>query len=204
MKKRIFIVDDHPLVIEGFRTLLSQNEKVIFSGSAANAIEALEFLRAHAVDIAFLDINLPEVSGIELCGKIRADFPKVRCIALSTFADRSYISSMIGNGAMGYLLKNCSGEELFDAIAQVASGQMYLSVDLSKTPASRFEQKPVLTRRELEVLREIADGYTNQQIAERLFIGATTVSTHRQNLMLKLDARNTASMLKAAIGFGLL
>ena len=198
MKKRILIVDDHPLVIEGIKTLLLQHKNVTVAGSAVNASEALKILKETAVDIIFLDVNLPDINGIELCKLIKADYPAVHCLALSTFNDRSYVSKMIENGASGYLLKNSTREELFEAIDQIDGGSIYLHLELQPKTYSRFDAKPVLTRREKEVLFEIAEGLTNQQIAEKLCISITTVSSHRQNLMLKLEANNTAVLIKTA------
>ena len=204
MRRKIFIVDDHPMVIEGFKSLLRQNENIIVVGSAENAFEAMAFLKSNEVNIAFLDINLPDISGIELCKKIKTDFPSIQCLALSTFNDRTYVSKMIENGASGYLLKNSSKEEIFLAIEEVSKGNMFFNVDFQIQNTSKYDQTPILTRREKEVLIEIADGLTNQQIADKLFISITTVSSHRQNLMLKLDANNTASLIKMAGKFDLI
>ena len=201
MVHKIFIVDDHPMVIEGFKALLNQNTDINVVGSAENAYQAIDFLKNNEVDIAFLDINLPDISGIDLCKKIKTEFPSVQCLALSTFNDRNYVSKMIENGASGYLLKNSSKEEIIQAIEAVSKGNMFFNVDYQKQNTSKFDQKPILTRRELEVLKEIADGLTNQQIADKLFISSTTVSTHRQNLMLKLDTNNTALLIKMALKF---
>lgn len=198
MKKRILIVDDHPLVIEGIKTLLLQNKSVTVAGSAVNALEALKILKETTVDIIFLDVNLPDINGIELCKIIKTDYPAIHCLALSTFNDRSYVSKMIENGASGYLLKNSTREELFEAIDKIDDGGIYLNLELQPKTYSRFDAKPILTRREKEVLFEIAEGLTNQQIAEKLCISITTVSTHRQNLMLKLEANNTAVLIKTA------
>ncbi|WP_395076829.1 response regulator [Flavobacterium sp.] len=204
MTHKIFIVDDHPMVIEGFKALLNQNEKINIVGSAENAFQAIDFLKKNEVDIAFLDINLPDISGIELCKKIKTEFPNIQCLALSTFNDRNYVSKMIENGASGYLLKNSSKEEIMQAIDAVANGNMFFNVDYQKQNASKYDQKPILTRRELEVLKEIAEGLTNQQIADKLFISITTVSTHRQNLMLKLETSNTALLIKTAVKYELI
>ncbi|WP_309608029.1 response regulator transcription factor [Flavobacterium sp.] len=201
MKHKIFIVDDHPMVIEGFKALLSQNEDVLIVGSAENAFQAMDFLKKNEVDIAFLDINLPDISGIDLCKKIKTEFPAIQCLALSTFNDRNYVSKMIENGASGYLLKNSSKEEIMQAIDAVSKGNMFFNVDYQKQNTSKYDQKPILTRREQEVLKEIAEGLTNQQIADKLFISITTVSTHRQNLMLKLETSNTALLIKMAVKY---
>jgi DNA-binding NarL/FixJ family response regulator len=204
MKQKIFIVDDHPMVIEGFKALLAQNEDFTVVGTAENAFQAIDFLKKNEVNIAFLDINLPDISGMELCKKIKTEFPTIQCLALSTFNDRSYVSKMIENGASGYLLKNSSKEEIFKAIEEVSKGNMFFNVDYQKQNASKYDQAPIITRREKEVLMEIAEGLTNQQIADKLFISITTVSSHRQNLMLKLNANNTASLIKMAVKFDLI
>lgn len=189
------------MVIEGFKALLNQNETINIVGSAENAFQAMDFLKKNEIDIAFLDINLPDISGIDLCKKIKTEFPNIQCLALSTFNDRNYVSKMIENGASGYLLKNSSKEEILLAIDAVSKGNMFFNVDYSKQNTSKYDQKPILTRRELEVLKEIAEGLTNQQVADKLFISITTVSTHRQNLMLKLEASNTALLIKTAVKY---
>lgn len=204
MKHKIFIVDDHPMVIEGFKTLLSQNESIVVVGTAINAFEAISFIAKNEVDIAFIDINLPDISGIELCKKIKTEFPSIICLALSTFNDRGYVSKMIENGASGYLLKNSSREEIYKAIGEVLIGNMYFNVGYQKQNTSKYDEIPIITRREKEVLIQIAEGLTNQQIANKLFISITTVSSHRQNLMLKLEANNTASLIKNALKFDLI
>jgi DNA-binding NarL/FixJ family response regulator len=204
MKHKIFIVDDHPMVIEGFKTLLSQNESIVVVGTAINAFEAISFIAKNEVDIAFIDINLPDISGIELCKKIKTEFPSIICLALSTFNDRGYVSKMIENGASGYLLKNSSREEIYKAIGEVLIGNMYFNVGYQKQNTSKYHEIPIITRREKEVLIQIAEGLTNQQIANKLFISITTVSSHRQNLMLKLEANNTASLIKNALKFDLI
>lgn len=192
------------MVIEGFKTLLSQNESIVVVGTAINAFEAISFIAKNEVDIAFIDINLPDISGIELCKKIKTEFPSIICLALSTFNDRGYVSKMIENGASGYLLKNSSREEIYKAISEVLIGNMYFNVGYQKQNTSKYDEIPIITRREKEVLIQIAEGLTNQQIANKLFISITTVSSHRQNLMLKLEANNTASLIKNALKFDLI
>ena len=152
MKHKIFIVDDHPMVIEGFKTLLSQNESIVVVGTAINAFEAISFIAKNEVDIAFIDINLPDISGIELCKKIKTEFPSIICLALSTFNDRGYVSKMIENGASGYLLKNSSREEIYKAIGEVLIGNMYFNVGYQKQNTSKYDEIPIITRREKEVL----------------------------------------------------
>ena len=197
---RILIVDDHPLVIEGVKSLLADQVHIAVVGIATNAFDAIAFLKENPVDIAFLDINLPDVSGIDLCKKIKEEFPEVKSLGLSTFAERSYITRMVQNGAMGYLLKSSSKEEILDAIAQVNKGGYYLNVNI--TPPSQAEPikpLPFLTRREKEVLILISDGLTNHQIAEKLFVSVLTVDSHRKNLLMKFEVNNTASLVKMAV-----
>lgn len=204
MKHKILIVDDHPMVLEGFKALLADNENIKIVGTAENAFKAIDFLKKNEVKIAFLDINLPDISGIELCKKIKTEFPEIQCLALSTFNDRTYVSKMIENGASGYLLKNSSKEDFLKAIEEVAKGNMFFNVDYQSQNTSKYQQTPMITRREKEILVEIAEGLTNQQIADKLFISITTVSSHRQNLMLKLEANNTASLIKMAVKYNLI
>ncbi len=196
---KILIVDDHPLILEGIKALLADNDTITVVGTASNAFDAIAFLKENSIDIAFLDINLPDISGIELCKKIKEEFPDVRCIALSTFSERSYISRMIQNGAMGYLLKNSSKEEILMAIHQVHTGSYFMNVNL-ETSTSAENPKPttILTPREKEVLEHIAEGLTSQQIADKLFVSVLTIDSHRKNLLTKFEVNNTASLIKLA------
>lgn len=205
MAIRIFIVDDHPLVLEGLKALLSGMPDIELSGTAPNAADALAFLQHHEVDVAFLDINLPDMSGIDLCKKISSTYPTVKCLALSTFTERSYISRMIQNGAMGYLLKSSSRDEIVEAIQQVNAGGYYMNVNLAAATAPTAPNAvPILTRRETEVLQLIAEGLTNPQIAEKLFVSTLTVNSHRKSLLAKFEVTNTAALIKQAAGMGII
>lgn len=205
-KIRIIVVDDHPMVLEGMRGMLSQIGFVELAGLAANAYEAMTILKASAADIVITDINMPEISGIELAAKIRTEFPKVKIIAMSTFKERSYISQMIQNGASGYLVKSASREEIEEAILSVHEGKLYMSLDVSLSSADKQEMVnvPMLSSREKEVLLLIADGMTNPQIAAKLFISLHTVDSHRKNLLTKFSVNNTASLIKQAAKFNLI
>lgn len=205
MSVRILIVDDHPLVLEGLKSLLADVEEVQVVGTATNAIDAIAFLKNNEVDIAFLDINLPDISGIDLCKKVKDQFPEVKTLALSTFNERAYVSRMIQNGASGYLIKSSGKEDILEAIAQVQAGGYFMNVQFDQvTPATAPKTIPFLTRREKEVLILIAEGLTNPQIAEQLFVSVTTVNSHRQNLLIKFEVSNTASLIKLAAGLGLI
>jgi len=208
MPVRIFIVDDHPMVVAGLKALLGQLENIEVAGAAENAFETISFLKKNTVDIMLLDINLPDINGIDLCKKIRKEFPEIKILGISTFSERSYISRMIGNGASGYLIKSASAEEIADAIQTVLSGKLYLSLAMEHVlrPSSAMlaNALPALTKREKEVLQLIAEGLTNNQIAEKLFISPLTVDSHRKNLLTKLNVNNTASLIRLAVEHHLL
>ncbi|HMT75356.1 MAG TPA: response regulator transcription factor [Chitinophagaceae bacterium] len=199
MAARVFIVDDHYMVIEGIRSLLQNEKGIEWMGHAMNADSCIAFLRQQQPDVILMDINLPDKSGIDLCKDVKANYPGIFIIGLSTFNQQSFIQRMMDNGASGYVLKNATQEELMDAIMTVLKGKTFLSeeasLSLRKTePAG----KPVLTRREKEVLELIAEGLTNGEIAEKLFVSITTVDTHRKNLLAKFEAKNTAELVKLA------
>ncbi|KAA6440622.1 response regulator transcription factor [Dyadobacter flavalbus] len=205
MSVKILIVDDHPMVLEGLKSLLSDSEEIAVVGTVSNAIDAIAFLKNNEVDIAFLDINLPDINGIELCKKIKEQFPDVKTLALSTFSERAYVSRMIQNGASGYLIKSSGREEILEAIRQVRAGGYFMNVNFDQNASVPVPKTiPFLTRREKEVLLLIAEGMTNPQIAEQLFISVTTVNSHRQNLLMKFEVSNTASLIKLAAGQGLI
>lgn len=202
----ILVVDDHSMVIEGMKAILSQIATVSLVATACNAFEAIAALRNHPVDVAFLDINMPDISGIELCTKIKKEFPAVHVLALSTFKQRSYVSQMIANGASGYLLKSAGKEEIEEAIQAVVAGKMFFSIDINNTspepPAD--DEPPTLTRREKEILQLIAEGMTNNEIAEKIFVSPYTVDTHRKNLLSKFEVNNTAMLIKKAAVYHML
>lgn len=199
-KIKVLVVDDHPMVLEGMRSMLNQINFVTISGMAGNAYEAVENIRLFTPDILITDINMPEISGIELALKVKNEFPTIKIIAMSTFKERSYISQMIQNGASGYLVKSASKEEIEEAILSVYEGKLYMSLDinLSTNEKQELNNIPVLSSREKEVLQLIANGMTNPQIAETLFISLHTVDSHRKNLLTKFGINNTASLIKLA------
>jgi DNA-binding NarL/FixJ family response regulator len=198
MATKVFIVDDHYMVIEGIRSLL-QNEKAIeWTGHATHAASCLSFLQNQLPDVILMDISMPDKSGIDLCREVKEKYPSVFIIGLSTFNQQSFIQKMMDNGASGYVLKNATQAELMEAIEIVAKGKTYLSDDVSKLLRKQDDTNIVLTRREKEVLELIAGGMTNNEIGEKLFISPSTVDTHRKNLLAKFEAKNTASLIHIA------
>ena len=202
---QLFIVDDHYMVVEGIRSLLLHETEISWMGHASNADSCTAFLRNHQPDVILMDINMPGRSGIELCREVKELYPAIRVLALSTFSQSSYIHKMLESGADGYLLKNATREEILEAIDTVLKGRQYLSFEAAGALRKNNETAaPVITRREKEVLELIADGLTNGEIADKLFISVTTVDSHRKNLLAKLQAKNTAALVKLALHYGLL
>lgn len=204
MATSIFIVDDHYMVIEGIRSLLQNENGFEWTGHAMTATSCLAFLKNQLPDVILMDINLPDKSGMDLCKEVKEKYPSVFIIGLSTFNQQSFIQKMMDNGASGYVLKNATQEELVRAIETVVKGKTYLSEEASQTLRKENGGSLVLTRREKEVLELIADGMTNGEIAQKLFISVTTVDTHRKNLLAKLEAKNTAALIKIAVSRGYL
>ena len=196
---KILIVDDHPIVAEGLRNLVKDSGIAEVVGVAGTAKSCLDFLRWEKPDIIFLDINLPDMQGTELCKIIKQKNPAQKILALTTFNERSVVTKMIDNGADGYILKNSDSSEIVDAIKELAAGSKYLSGEVESILSRKPEQELILTKREKEVLAFIADGLTNNEIAEKLFISPLTVDSHRKNLITKLEAKNTASLIKIAV-----
>ena len=200
MPIKLFIVDDHFMVIEGIHSLLQNEKDIEWMGHACNAASCLAFLKQQSPDVILMDINLPDTSGIDLCREVKEQYPAVHILGLSTFNQQSFIEKMMHNGASGYVLKNASQQELMEAIHTVVKGKQFLSFDAAQALRKPDSQPltPVITRREKEVLELIADGMTNNEIAQKLFIGTTTVDTHRKNLLTKFEAKNTASLIRTA------
>jgi DNA-binding NarL/FixJ family response regulator len=187
------------MVIEGIHSILQNEKSIQWLGHAGNAESCMAFLHHQKPDVILMDINLPDKSGIDLCKEVKEKYPAIYIIGLSTFNQQSFIEKMILNGASGYVLKNATRHELMEAIQTVITGKQFLSFDVAialRKPEQ--ENIPVITRREKEVLEHIAEGLTNNEIAQQLFISSTTVDTHRKNLLLKLGAKNTASLIRIA------
>lgn len=197
------IVDDHPLIIEGLKSQIETDSSLKIIGVALDGHQTHQLLKIEKPDIIFMDINLPDCSGIDLCREILLKFPSILIIGLSTFNTPSYIQAMLDSGAKGYLLKNTTKDELIKALNTVVSNKTYISEE-AKSILNTFktENDIVLTRREREVLQLIASGKPNTEIAKKLFISTTTVDTHRTNLLAKFKTNNTALLIKQAVKIG--
>ena len=209
---RVFIIDDHKMVIEGIELMLEQEVGLELVGFALSGEAGMEKLKNGQVDVLLLDINLPGLNGIEVCKLIRASDSKLKIIALSMLKDSSLIKMMLKNGADGYVLKNAGREEIVAAIHAVFTGKKYLDQEVNDIIISSITgyatQKstpfPSLSRREKEVLALILDELTTKEIAGKLFISVGTVETHRRNMLAKVGARNTAGLVRIALEYGLM
>jgi DNA-binding NarL/FixJ family response regulator len=203
----ILVIDDHPVVLAGLQSLLNSYAAKGIIYTAANGEEALFSIEKNTIDVLLLDINLPDINGIDLCKKIKPLRPGIKILGMSTLGDYSHISRLIQNGADGYLLKNAPAEEIIAGIEAVIEGQKYFSSEVQSIISSHMFTSvniPKLTRREREILEKIATGENNAQIAKSLFISPLTVDTHRKNLLSKFEVGNTVLLLKKARDLNLL
>lgn len=200
----ICIIEDHPMVVDGLKSALSGFEYIHIAGCAYNAKDGLAIVKEFQPDVVIMDIRLPDKSGIELCKELMLLMPSLGVIALTTYLHRFYIQSMIDSGAKAYLLKSSPASEIIEAITTVADGNEYFSEEVKAQLRSHSDQPVYVSRREKEVLKLIAEGLTNQEIAEKLFISPLTVDSHRKNLIAKFGAKNTASLISIAMNGGYL
>jgi DNA-binding NarL/FixJ family response regulator len=212
MKKiKILFADDHAIVRDGLRLLFKSDSQFTIVGEAANGIEVLDLLNKSKPDIAVLDISMPKLNGIETTKIIKEKYPDIRILILTIHENEEYIQQMILAGADGYVVKNAEKKEIFDAVRAVANNETYFSPGVSKVLLEGLikrtrEKENVetdiynkLTRREIEVLRLIAEGFTSKEISQKLFLSISTVNSHRMNMMKKLDIHDSTSLVKYAI-----
>jgi DNA-binding NarL/FixJ family response regulator len=209
-KIKLLLADDHALVLNGLVALLSQESSFEIVATARNGREAIEKIKEHAVDIALLDIDMPEMTGLEATRIICEHHKSTKVLLLSMHAEPTLVQSALDAGAEGYVLKTADLDELTFALKQVYKGKRYFDSNLllirkettkiaAPTPSLALSE---LTSRENEILKMIAQGLNNNEIGERLFISPKTVDTHRTNLMRKLNAHNVASLTRIAMEAG--
>jgi len=202
-KINIVIVDDHPIVIEGLKIMLSDKPFFQISETFTNGSEVIKFVKTNEVDIVLLDISLPDISGIQLCEEIKKISPNTSVIMFSNRSERSIIMQCIQNGASGYLLKNVSIEELMECFQGALSGNIVFCNEtkniISKPSPQELTTTPRLTKREKQILQFLAKGKTSNEIANELCLSSLTVDTHRKNLLNKFGAKNSAELVNMAI-----
>jgi DNA-binding NarL/FixJ family response regulator len=208
---KLAIIDDHEVVINGLKAMLSNNDdlKIVFTTTQADVL--LSFLKNYGADVILMDIQMPEISGIDLCKMVLKQYPDIKVIAFSSFDDTHYIRQVLRNGASGYVLKNADQQSIVAAIHTVMEGEEFIDESIKKllihesiTGQRRSMYEIPLTKREKEILKLIAEENTNQQIADTLFISLRTVETHRLNITQKLGVKNAAGLVKEAIRRGLI
>jgi len=209
-KVRLLIADDHEIVRKGLRALLETRAEVEVVGEAANGREALSKAAQYRPDLILLDLVMPGKDGLEVIKEIKNNFPSVKILVLTSYSEEEKLAQALKEGALGYLLKDSSPEELLEAIKEVSQGKTHLSPELAfrvirlmtgkTTPLSNSE---FLTKRELEVLNLLAQGLSDREIAQRLFISPRTVGTHVSNILTKLGVKNRTQAVLLAQEKGL-
>lgn len=208
-KIKLLIADDHAIVRDGIVSLLQTEPSFVIAGVAATGKEVMELLQKKEIDVCLLDINMPELDGMQTARQIREKKPGIKIIMLTTYNDREIISELVHIGVAGYLLKNSDKQELVEAVHKVMKGRHYFSEEveniiLGGLTGSKQSDVISLTERELEVVQLLAKEFTNDKIAEELHISYRTVETHRKNIMQKTKAHNLAGLLKYAYGNGII
>lgn len=210
----VLIADDHEVVRSGFELLINSQDDMEVVGTAADGKEAYNLVVKLKPDILLLDISMPPgESGLVACEKISKDHPSTKVIILTMFAESDYLYFTLRGGANGYVLKTSSTDELLEAIRTVHGGNRYVNKEMAdeltrrlKDPSGKDEKNPlkVLTNREVEILILIAQGYTNKEIAEKIFVSVKTVEVHRSKIFAKLGIKTRAELVKVAIKYHLL
>lgn len=209
MKKfKVLIADDHAMIRDGVRSLLSKNKELIVAAEASNGTEAVNFFHSMKPDLVILDISMPDINGMEVARQILTEDPEARIIILSMYDDEDYIDQCMQSGVKGYVVKNETGDELDYAVKHVLKGQNYFSSQVQKIVFKKYsnnvskkkqkEPEVKLTSREVEIIHLISEGFTSHQMADKLFISPRTVETHRANLMKKLTAKNAVELVRKA------
>ena len=214
-KIRVALVDDHTILREGVRALLDEESDIAVVGEASDGLEALDIVEEFAPDVVIMDMVMPRMSGLEATREIKRRWPEVRVLILSMYDDDEYVQQIIQAGASGYVLKRVAAGELVRAIHEVHGGASFLQppiaakliedyVRLVRGEGAEERKGDPLTERERQILKLIADGRTNQNIAELLHLSKKTVESHRANIMRKLDLHDVTELVKYALRKGLI
>jgi DNA-binding NarL/FixJ family response regulator len=202
---RLVLADDHALFREGVRRVLEESPDLKVVGEANDGEELLELLKRSSAHLVLLDVSMPNRRGIDVIPEIKKNYPSIKILILTMLNDREFVYHAIAMGANGYALKMDAGPELLAAVEKVLQGKTYVAPCLSDQPGVDWEEvrrglrKPVLTARENQILKLIAEGKSNKEIAEDLFISVFTVKRHRANIMEKLNLRNVSDLVRYAV-----
>lgn len=202
---RLLLVDDHQIVIDGLKALLSNEKNIKIISDANNGKEALDIIDKIPIDIVITDINMPVMSGVELTKKIKSDFPEIKVLVLSMHNDKALINEVISAEAEGYVLKNTNRDELVGAINRIYDNGTYYSNEIVKImtenikPENNNEVLKSLSQREIEIIKLVCQECTSAEIADKLFLSPMTVDTHRKNILKKTHSKTAVSLVKFAI-----
>lgn len=197
---RLVIAEDHISLIDGIKVFFEYEKDIEFIGSACNGKELVELVEKEKPNLIITDIRMPVMDGIQATQRILSNYPDIKIIAFTMFDQDNAVKQMIAAGARGYILKNASLKELLFAIRKVHEGEYYYDPNINPdVEDNSAEKKPLLTKRQQEILKLVGEGKTNQEIAELLFIGKTTVETHRKNMIRKLDLQGAGELLRYAL-----
>ena len=196
---RVALAEDHNALIDGIRAFIEYRDDIIMAGYANNGRELIELVSKRRPHVVVTDIRMPIMDGIEATRQILAKFPDTKVIAFTMFDQEDAVFQMLQAGAHGYILKNSSLEELLTAIRTVYAGESYYDASIQIDSPAPHTKDNVLTRRQIEILNLIAQGLTNREIAEKLFIGKTTVETHRKNMIRALNLKGAGELLRYAL-----
>ena len=200
---RILTVDDHPMLREGIAAVLASEEDMILVAEASNGREAVEQFRAHRPDVTLMDVQMPEVNGIDAIVKIREEFPDARIIVLTTYTGDAQAARAFKAGAFGYLLKSMVRKELIDTIRTIHAGKKRIPPEIAIEMAQHHSDD-ALTQREIEVLREVAGGNANKMVAQLLNISEETVKAHMRSILSKLGANDRTHAVTIAVKRGII
>lgn len=196
---KIHIVDDHKMFVEGISIAINESGIATVCDVSYRLSDCKKALTSKKVDVLLLDINLPDGNGIDFCAEVKQKYPNMKILILTTHDEYSVAKRALYNGVDGYILKNALSEEVIVGIETVIKGELFLCDEIDILLNKKKEQHIWLTLREQELLRHIVDGYTNQEIAEKIFLSVETIKTYRKNLLLKLGAKNSMVLVRMAI-----
>ena len=196
---KVVIVDDHKILTEGLHSLITESGIATVEGVAHSAGECRRNIRFWKPDVLLLDVGLPDISGIDYCKELKEEYPELKILALTTHNEYSIVRQMLDNGAAGYLIKNAMASEVLAGIQAVANGEIFLCHEVDMLMKRPKEKIIWLTEREKELLKLVTEGFTNAEIAQKIFLSPETIKGYRKNLLFKLDAKNTAMLVKIAL-----
>lgn len=196
---RVHIADDHRMLVEGLQAAIEESGIAVVIDTSHTLDTCRRMLLCRRPDVLLLDISMPDGSGIDLCAELHGSYPEMKILMLTSYEEYTMVNRAVAAGASGYIQKNALSEEVVKGIETVMAGEIFFSREIDRLMKKRINHAVWLTAREQELLRHIVDGYTNQEIADRMFLSVETVKTYRKNLTQKLGTRNVAELVHIAL-----